>query len=653
MDRKQIFWIAASFVWLVAMSVVAALDWVRIGESGLFNLVVSWNTETTLASLLLCSLPALVMLFPNRRIRSHFDSQTLSRAEADTSDRQAGGGSKWSWSVALQSVVIAALSILSSWGIGQTEISVRTSQGQLQLTPFADLPPAYHDEYSYLLQAETFRAGRLSWPGVPVAPDEFHQFHVLNEDVTISRYFPLTGLWVAPFLAANPIWGHWVAGALAAVFFFWSARLLMPAGIALFCGVLIALSPGLAIFSNMLLAHHPVMLLLSIFLFSFLKLVKLGANADPCRKSSALWALFAGCAMSAAMLGRPMTAAGFTAPFGAWLLVELIRRRASLIVVPAFALPLLTGFSFLAVMNHAGTGDAFRTAYQEYTDSFTPRHKYGFDNALHCEVASGPEAVKKYDQWATNLNAGTAAKNIWLRTKFSLFWIWNAIILSMGLAAAAAELIRCRSLSTDDPNSVTASFELTGLTVLIASVFCLHLVHIPYWYAGIMEWHYVFETAPLILLLAGFGLASFHEWLKVITIPKLASAWLVMLVICTLLPAWFSSTEVLGDSKVDLWINQTAYSRRRMAEFRLAADQVASEGPVLVLVDESNTDPQLSFIINPPNYEGPVIVCRLPQTKKQLVSIVKHFDDRRLYYFDASQQPVHLDPFNEQLHLRD
>ena len=35
----------------------------------------------------------------------------------------------------------------------------------------------------------------------------------------------------------------------------------------------------------------------------------------------------------------------------------------------------------------------------------------------------------------------------------------------------------------------------------------MHVVHIPYWFDGIMHWHYVFETGPLWCLL--FAAATF------------------------------------------------------------------------------------------------------------------------------------------------
>src|SRR5690242_4502687 len=75
-----------------------------------------------------------------------------------------------------------------------------------------DYPPAYHDEFSYLFQAKTFLAGKLWFPSHPTHPELFDQMHVLNDHGRMaSRYFPGTGLWMAPFVAIHhPYLGQWI-----------------------------------------------------------------------------------------------------------------------------------------------------------------------------------------------------------------------------------------------------------------------------------------------------------------------------------------------------------------------------------------------------------------------------------------------------------
>lgn len=71
-----------------------------------------------------------------------------------------------------------------------------------------------------------------------------------------------------------------------------------------------------------------------------------------------------------------------------------------------------------------------------------------------------------------------------------------------------------------------------------------------------------------------------------------------------------------------------------MEAFRQTTADAARLSPVLVLVDERGHDPQLSYIVNPPDYSGPVLVCRHPQTDQEIAELQTAFPDRRLLRFD-------------------
>ena len=144
---------------------------------------------------------------------------------------------------------------------------------------FDGLPPAYHDEYSYLFQAETFLAGRVSFPShearAAVRPDARPERRPIRQPVLSG-----TGVWMAPFVAAgHPYWGHWLAGAICAVLMFWIGRELAGDGCGLIAGLLTALSPGMALFSNLLLAHHPTLVGLGVFILGCFRMMRDGRLA--------------------------------------------------------------------------------------------------------------------------------------------------------------------------------------------------------------------------------------------------------------------------------------------------------------------------------------------------------------------------------------
>ena len=623
------------FCWLIITLFCLRWEYLRLSEAvqseaGVLSWLVQWDAETTLPLLCLLLLPVLVFVKRPLAISKHRpEASEVAAGLTGNALKQNDEAYVVPGRYRLLGVVIVfAAALCASFGIGQQPVSLRQGFDTRNMR-FQDLPPAYHDEFSYLVQARTFLAGRLAWLANHIQPDLFHQFHVLNRPTTASRYFPWTGVWMAPFeLAGYPYWGHWLAGAIASVFFFLSLAQLLSFRWSLMGGLLIATSPGIAIFSNLLLAHHPTMMALSVFLWAFFRLMKSG---------HAVFAFVAGLGLSLAMLGRPMTAAGFALPFGIWLLAMLASRkpaaarRLGLQVVLGFAVPLGAGFVCLAVLNHSITGSWKTSAYQLYTDTWTPHHRFGFNNGLDDgmvtnEVVSSVEAIEAYDRWAreNNLTPTRAVRNVSTRAMGSLQWSLGIVPLVLFLSIVVLMcFVPARRGGVD-----------LRVWLLVTSVICLHLVHIPYWYDGIMGWHYVFETAPLLLMLCIAGSTVFASYLEGLIGKRLAFAWVVSLILTSWVPGWVSLATGWGPSKVGQAVNQLSYSRTRMQQFRWLMDSPAVTKPALILVDESGSDPQLSFIVNAPDLTGDWIVCRLPASEDQMNDLRNAFNDRFFYRFD-------------------
>jgi hypothetical protein len=608
--------------WLAALIVCGWLEGVRILQlaetpAGPLAWFATWNHDTSLPLLVLVALPPLLLI--SRRSSSR--TGTGARAAAQPEPAQPRPK--------LPTLLVGLLALIANASIGFRSIEVPATgplpSRESSTVAFHSLPPAYHDEFSYLLQARSFLAGRVSWPAMTVGGDAFHQIHVLNRPVTASRYFPWTGAWMAPFLAVGmPVLGHWFAGALAAAVFHRVLQRLVPAGVAFSGGLLLAASPGLAVFSNLLLAHHPTLLALAVFLYAFQNLQITGRRG---------WAWLAGTALTCGMLGRPMTAAGFAAPFGFWLLIDWLHRflhsnpqdcrsclRQILFTAAGFAIPLAAGFLVLALLNLRITGHWNESPYQLYTDTWTPRHRFGFQNAL--QPAQPENVLARYDAWAENLTPRRALQNVHHRLLASSQW-------TLGLAALLALLpASCGLLLRREPSPGR-----TLLRLIAASVISLHLVHVPYWYDGILHWHYVFETAPLLLLLAAAGLDAWQRGLQRFCGARLARRWLMALLLSALAPAWIDSDVFWGPSRVSLAVSEQAWSRGRMEAFQRTAKAVSGGRPCLILVDERNGDQQLSYVVNPPDYSGPVLVARLPKTVPELAELQQHFRDRTAWIF--------------------
>ncbi|MFK7737211.1 MAG: hypothetical protein AB8B50_14340, partial [Pirellulaceae bacterium] len=258
--------------------------------------------------------------------------------------------------------------------------------------------PTLHDEYSYLLGADTLLHGRLANP-TPKAWEALQTFHVIMQPAYASKY-PLAqsasialGWW---FLGI-PLAGAWLGAGLASVSAVW-----MLAGVA---------SRGWAILGGLIVAFHPAMQtawsysLAGGWLTFAASMMVLGGvlrlrrqNTEQAKLSAAVM----GCGIGMMALSRPFEGLVFTLGALGLLLVSWISddkpmnwdkvlRVGGIAGVPVALALLLT-----AAQNQATTGSVFTMPYQAHEASYgvAPLFVFGSVNSLDSEA--WPTVMSRY-----------------------------------------------------------------------------------------------------------------------------------------------------------------------------------------------------------------------------------------------------------------
>ena len=226
----------------------------------------------------------------------------------------------------------------------------------------AGLPhPIVHDEFGYLLAAETFAHGRLSNP-TPPAASALQSPHELTRPTYMSKYPPGQGIVLAAGQVTTglPIVGVWVTAALAAAAIYWAALAFVPVPWALVTGAVAAIHPQLVDWTHVFWGGSLAELGGALVIGATARLVQREVpGVHP-----GLHGVLLGIGLAILALSRPYEGLAMVLP-----LLVVLRRHARRIALP-LAIVLLPTVAFVLYDDHRVTGHALTPPIIAYARQF-------------------------------------------------------------------------------------------------------------------------------------------------------------------------------------------------------------------------------------------------------------------------------------------
>jgi hypothetical protein len=220
--------------------------------------------------------------------------------------------------------------------------------------------PAVHDEFSYLLAADTFSHGRLTNP-TPAFWEHFETPQQLVRPTYMSKYPPGQGiaLAVGQVLCNLPIAGVWISTALAVLAIYWMMLAFLPRNWALLGGIVAALHPQLLDWSQNYWGGSVAVLGAALVL---------GAWGRLMISHDALSGVWLAVGLIILANSRPFEGLVLSVPLMLGLGFSRGKNCFSLLI-PA-GVPLLIGALLMGYYNFRVTGNPWRSAYLEYISQY-------------------------------------------------------------------------------------------------------------------------------------------------------------------------------------------------------------------------------------------------------------------------------------------
>ncbi|MGA3166022.1 MAG: hypothetical protein ABSF14_07860 [Terriglobia bacterium] len=514
---------------------------------------------------------------------------------------------------------------------GLTALAARAA-----LLPILPVPePAVHDEFSYLLAADTFAHGRLSNPTHPLWI-HFETFHVLWHPTYASMFPPAQGLILAfgQAVLGHPFWGVWLSLGLMCAALCWMLQGWLPPRWALLGGLLAVIR--LATFSYWANSYWggAVAATGGALVFGALPRLKQSLRVPD--------ALLLGLGLAILANSRPYEGLVFSLPAGAALLAWMfgknrppLRESIRRVVLPTGLLlglvAVLMGYYFCKV-----TGNPWRMPHQAYheTNLVTPYF-----------LGQAPRPVPTYHHAVMKDYYLTFELPFWVQTR-SL----GGVVRQESVKAAQIWLFYVQPLFT---------------LPLVMAIFVL-----PYGFS----WRQISPGTRFLLMATGFGLAGYAlevyynphypapgtclVFALVLGAMRYVRSWRwrqkpVGLAITRAIPLIGGALLVFSAAAVprllprEAWPGIWKYPGYRVPDRAPMLAQLEREpGRHLVIVRYSAAHPpELEWVYNRADIDGSKVVWARDMGREQNAELLRYFETRRIWLVEADLTPPRLSAY--------
>jgi hypothetical protein len=504
------------------------------------------------------------------------------------------------------------------------------------LLPILPIPkPGVHDEFSYLLMADTFSHGRLTNPTHPLWV-HFETFHVNQKPTYASMYFPAQGVFLATgeVIVRHPFWGVWLSAGLVCAAICWMLQGWLPPFWALLGGFLAVVR--LATFSYWVNSYFGGTVA------AVGGALVLGALPRIKRHQRLGDVALMGLGLAILANSRPFEGAFFSVPIAGAVLLWISRLRGDdftqslrQVVFPLVAVLSATAAAMLYFFWRV-TGNPFQTPFFVNLATYDPVPYFPWDSVKSWPIYHHEIMRRFYTGWLLDYyQFGRSHPVIAVLLKSGVFWcfylgpLFTIPILMLGMVLPSRFSIQDIS-------------RRTRFLLLVAGVSFLGML-LPVF----ANPHYAAPMTCVIYALMLSALQCIRHWrchgkptgrALVRSMPTVA---ILLFLTCTVA----SLLKIHRSSMPQTWCSpyEQAWDRPR-----IQAQMENHPGRHLLLVRYSpEHDPRSSWVSNGADIDGSKIVWANDMGAQQNEELIEYFKGRKVWLVEPDAIPARISAYND------